>query len=44
MPTTGTFSVPIDNASPTEPIDCAMPASRQSFPNASDVYCEPWSE
>ena len=31
--------IALSKASPTEPIDCAMPASRQRFPKASDVYC-----
>jgi hypothetical protein len=29
---------------PLEPIDCAIPASRERRPKSSDTYCEPWSE
>src|SRR5580700_12127802 len=31
-------------ASPTEPIEGRTPASRQCWPNAIEVYWEPWSE
>ena len=34
----------LSNASPTVPIDPAMPASSSSAVNATEVYCDPASE
>ena len=34
----------LSHASPAEPMDCAMPDSRQRSPKAREVYCEPLSE
>ncbi len=37
-------AIALSKQSPTEPIDSAMPRSRQRAPKASDVYWRPWSE
>jgi hypothetical protein len=34
----------LSSASPREPIKTAIPASPAARPNASETYCEPWSE
>ena len=33
--------IALSYASPAEPIDWTIPASRHCLPKASDVYCEP---
>jgi hypothetical protein len=33
----------LSSASPTDPVEGRTPASRQRFPKAMAVYCEPWS-